>query len=88
MGLAVVGMRQRGINPLQTGLGMTLLINLLITVTIPGISIGGHVGGLIGGAACGAILIPPRGRTYATWVNYAAPLAVAVVSFVIARSTL
>lgn len=88
MGLAVVGMRQRGINPFQTGLGMTLLINLLITVTIPGISIGGHIGGLIGGAACGAVLIPPRGRTYATWVNYAAPIAVAIAAFAIARATL
>jgi membrane associated rhomboid family serine protease len=88
MGLAVVGMRQRGINPFQTGLGMTLLINLLITVTIPGISIGGHIGGLIGGAACGAVLIPPRGRTHATWVNHATPLAVAVAAFAIARATL
>ncbi len=88
MGLAVVGMRQRGINPFQTGLGMTLLINLLITVTIPGISIGGHIGGLIGGAACGAVLIPPRGRTFAAWVNYATPTAVAVAAFAIARATL
>lgn len=88
MGLAVVGMRQRGINPFQTGLGMTLLINLLITVTIPGISIGGHIGGLVGGAACGAVLIPPRGRTYAPWVNFATPVAVAVVAFAIARATL
>ncbi len=88
MGLAVVGMRQRGINPFQTGLGMTLLINLLITVTIPGISIGGHIGGLVGGAACGAVLIPPRGRTYAAWVNYATPIAVALAAFAIARATL
>jgi membrane associated rhomboid family serine protease len=88
MGLAVVGMRQRGINPFQTGLGMTLLINLLITVTIPGISIGGHIGGLVGGAACGAVLIPPRGKTYAAWVKYAAPIAVAIVAFAIARATL
>jgi len=88
MGLATVGMRQRGINPLQTGLGMTLLLNLLITVTIPGISIGGHIGGLIGGAACGVVLIPPRGRTYARWMNYAAPVAVGLVSFLIAYSTL
>jgi membrane associated rhomboid family serine protease len=88
MGLAVVGMRQRGINPFQTGLGMTLLINLLITVTIPGISIGGHIGGLVGGAACGAVLIPPRGKTYAAWVKYAAPIAFAIVAFAIARATL
>lgn len=88
MGLAAVGMRQRGINPFRTGLGMTLLINLVITVTIPGISIGGHVGGLIGGAACGTVLIPPRGRTYAPWMNYAAPLAIGIAAFFIAYATL
>jgi membrane associated rhomboid family serine protease len=88
MGLATVGMRQRGINPFQTGLGMTLLINLVITITIPGISIGGHIGGLVGGAACGVVLIPPRGRTYARWVGYAAPIVVGLAAFLIAYSTL
>jgi membrane associated rhomboid family serine protease len=88
MGLATVGMRQRGINPFQTGLGMTLLINLVITITIPGISIGGHIGGLVGGAACGVVLIPPRGRSYARWVGYAAPIVVGLAAFLIAYSTL
>ncbi|MBM3730898.1 MAG: rhomboid family intramembrane serine protease [Actinobacteria bacterium] len=88
MGLAVVGMRQRGINPFQTGLGMTLLINLLITVTIPGISIGGHIGGLVGGAACGAVLVPRHGRGVGPWMKYAAPITIAVVAFAIARASL
>lgn len=88
MGLAAVGMRQRGINPFQTGLGMTLLINLVITVTIPGISIGGHIGGLIGGAACGVVLVPPRGRNFAPWMRIAAPVAVGLASFAIAYATL
>ena len=87
MGLAAVGMRQGGINPPQTGLGITLLINLVITVTIPGISIGGHIGGLLGGAACGLVLIPPRGRTFAPWVGYVAPIAVGVVAFLVAYGT-
>lgn len=56
MGAAVAAMRSRGINPFQTGLGATIMLNLVITFSIPGISIGGHVGGLIGGFVAGWIL--------------------------------
>ena len=84
MGLAAVGMKQRGVNPFQTGLGVTLLLNLLITITIPGISVGGHVGGLIGGATCGVVLLPPRHRRYPTWALWATPIAVGAAAFLIA----
>ena len=43
--------RDRGINIMQSGLGGLILINLLITFAIPGISKAGHIGGLIGGRA-------------------------------------
>jgi membrane associated rhomboid family serine protease len=56
MGAAVAAMRSRGINPFQTSLGGTIMLNLLITFSIPGISIGGHVGGLIGGFVAGWVL--------------------------------
>jgi membrane associated rhomboid family serine protease len=56
MGAAVAAMRSRGINPFQTGLGTTVVLNLVITFSLPGISIGGHVGGLIGGFIAGWIL--------------------------------
>jgi membrane associated rhomboid family serine protease len=56
MGAAVAAMRSRGINPFQTGLGGTIVLNLLITFSIPGISIGGHVGGLVGGFVAGWVL--------------------------------
>ena len=49
MGAAVVVMRNRGINPMESGLGVWLGINLLFTFAIPGISIGGHLGGFVGG---------------------------------------
>jgi membrane associated rhomboid family serine protease len=56
MGAAVVIMRNRGIDPMESGLGLWIGLNLLITFTIPGISIGGHIGGLIGGALVAAVL--------------------------------
>lgn len=54
-GYAVVGLWSRGINPLQTGLGLVILLNLVFTFTVPGISIGGHVGGLVGGFLAGLL---------------------------------
>jgi membrane associated rhomboid family serine protease len=56
MGLMFVAQRARGLDPWSSGIGSTIGINLLITFTIPGISIGGHVGGLVGGLACGWLL--------------------------------
>ena len=56
MGAAIVVMRKRGINPMESGLGLWLGLNLAITFLIPGISIGGHIGGLIGGAVAAALL--------------------------------
>jgi hypothetical protein len=65
MGAAIVIMRNRGINPMESGLGLWIGLNLLITFTIPGISIGGHLGGLIGGAVAAALLYELRDRVKA-----------------------
>jgi membrane associated rhomboid family serine protease len=62
MGAAVVVMRNRGISPLESGLGLWIGLNLLITFTIPNISIGGHVGGLLGGAVAAFLLFDVRQR--------------------------
>jgi membrane associated rhomboid family serine protease len=56
MAAAVIVMRNRGINPMESGLGLWIGLNLLITFTIPGISIGGHIGGLIGGALAALVM--------------------------------
>jgi len=49
MGAAILVMRARGVDPMQSGLPMTLVLNLGISFVIPNISIGGHIGGLIAG---------------------------------------
>jgi membrane associated rhomboid family serine protease len=66
LGFAVAYQRSRGINIWQSGLGMILVLNLVFTFGVSGISIGGHVGGLIGGYVCGLILyeLTPRMRTH------------------------
>ena len=56
MGAAFVLSRARGIDPMQSGIGPMILLNLGITFIIPGISIGGHLGGLIGGAVAGFLM--------------------------------
>jgi len=56
MGAAILALNARGIDPWQSGLGLTLVLNLGITFLIPGISIGGHVGGLAAGLALGWLM--------------------------------
>ena len=53
MGAGFVAMRARGIDPFSTGIGGLIVLNLIFTFAIPGISIGGHIGGLIGGSIAG-----------------------------------
>ena len=52
MGAAFVLQRARGIDPMQSGIGPVILLNLAISFIIPNISIGGHLGGLVGGVLC------------------------------------
>jgi membrane associated rhomboid family serine protease len=55
MGAAVALQRERGVDPWRSGLLTLIGINLLITFSIPGISVGGHIGGLVGGAVAGVV---------------------------------
>jgi membrane associated rhomboid family serine protease len=60
---AFVIARGRGLQEMASQLGFLLVINLVFTFSIPGISIGGHLGGAIGGALCAvAILAGDRER--------------------------
>jgi membrane associated rhomboid family serine protease len=78
MAAAAIGMQRRGMNVFQTGIGALLVINLVLTFTIPGISIGGHVGGAVAGALCGVVMLAPSWKPAPTWATYLAPLAVGV----------
>ncbi len=55
-GVLVVYQLARGQNPFQSGLGTIIILNLVFTFALPGISVGGHVGGLVSGAIVGAVL--------------------------------
>jgi membrane associated rhomboid family serine protease len=50
MAAAFVMQRSRGIDPMASGIGPIILINLALGFVIPNVSIGGHIGGLVGGA--------------------------------------
>lgn len=41
--------RERGLDELASQIGFFVVINLVITFSVPNISIGGHLGGLVGG---------------------------------------
>jgi membrane associated rhomboid family serine protease len=82
-GAAAVIMFRRGINPLNTGIGATLMLNILITFTVEGISIGGHLGGLVAGAAAGSLMADSPRRHQLVWITYAAPAVVSIVAIVV-----
>src|SRR3954449_4983775 len=62
MSAAVLVMRHRGVDPMQSGLPLWIGINLVFSFAVPGISYGGHIGGLIGGALASLALSTVPGR--------------------------
>ena len=80
MAAAAIGLHRRGVNVFKTGIGTILILNLVITFTIPGISVGGHLGGAIAGAICGFVILAPRHAVMPKWASYATPIAVVLVA--------
>jgi membrane associated rhomboid family serine protease len=80
MTAAAVGLHRRGVNVFQTGIGTTLILNLVLTFTIRNISIGAHVGGAIAGAICGFVILAPRHAVMPKWASYVTPIAVVLVA--------
>jgi membrane associated rhomboid family serine protease len=90
---AIILMRSRGINPMESGLVMLLVLNLGITFILPGISVGGHLGGLIAGGVVGLLLFEvgekQRGmRQAALGATVLLGAVLAVVCIVYSRSRL
>jgi len=79
MGAAMAGYRSRGIDPWRTEIGGLVLINLILTLAVPYISVGGHVGGLVTGYAAGSFLLRP-GATRAGAVPDAAFVTAAAIA--------
>jgi membrane associated rhomboid family serine protease len=80
MGAAAVEMRARRVPVMQSGIGVLIVINLLFSFTVSGISTGGHVGGLLGGAlAAGALQLGERYRSQA--LALAGCLAIGIACF-------
>jgi membrane associated rhomboid family serine protease len=81
MGAAFVMQHARGINPMESGLGPVILINLAFSFIVPNISIGGHLGGLIGGSLAAFLMDRLEGRGRGVTLPVAACVAVGAVAF-------
>jgi membrane associated rhomboid family serine protease len=71
MGAAVIELRARGLSVMESGIGMLIAINLLLSFTLANISVGDHVGGLIGGALAG-LAIRTADDHHRSWLGLAA----------------
>jgi membrane associated rhomboid family serine protease len=57
MAAVIVVARGRGVEQLASQFGLFVVLNLVLTFSISGISVGGHIGGLIGGTVAALLVI-------------------------------
>ncbi|HWC87742.1 MAG TPA: rhomboid family intramembrane serine protease [Solirubrobacteraceae bacterium] len=57
LGALIIIAHDRRIPIWSSGLGITLVINIVFSLAVPNISLGAHIGGLVGGALCGAAIV-------------------------------
>jgi membrane associated rhomboid family serine protease len=84
LGALIVVAHYRGISIWQSGLGLTLLINIVFTLSVSGISIGGHLGGVVGGAICGWLIVQLDEKRHLPAAAVAGCLMVGVISVIAA----
>jgi membrane associated rhomboid family serine protease len=81
MGAAFTEAHRRGVDQVRNQLVILIVVNLVITLSVPGISIGAHIGGLIGGGLA-TLGFQQGDRLRSPAVGYGVCLALAVVSVV------
>jgi membrane associated rhomboid family serine protease len=82
MAAAFVMQRARGMDPMASGIGPIILINLALGFVIPNVSIGGHLGGLVGGAIAAFAMDKLGARSRGIVLPVAACVVVGVVAAV------
>lgn len=80
-GVAFVYQRSLGVDPWKSGLGGLILINLVFTFAVPGISIAGHLGGLVGGAAVAFLVFALERRISSKALAFGACAAISAALF-------
>lgn len=82
MAAAFLIARDRGLDALASQVGFFVIINLVFTFSIPGISIGGHLGGLVGGglAALLVTMLERRGASNAKLIEGVGLAALCVIA--------
>ena len=81
-GAMIVVAHSRGISIWQSGLGIVLLVNLIYSVSVSGISLGGHLGGLVSGLICGWLVVEVGERRRRPKLALAGCVLVGIISVV------
>lgn len=81
-GAATVALWQRGVRFYNTGWGPLLVINLVLTFTLPNIGVGAHVGGLLAGCLLGWVMLHPRHGAHHKVVGFVLAALISGGSFV------
>ncbi len=84
LGALIVVAHSRRIPIWQSGLGPVLLINVIFSLTVGGISIGGHLGGFVGGLITGYLIVELAERRRMQAAALAGCVVVAAISVVAA----
>jgi len=84
LGALMVVAYYRGISIWQSGLGLTLVINIVFSLTVADISIGAHLGGFVAGAICGWLIVQLAERRRMQALAIAGCVVVAIISVIAA----